>query len=213
MVHDRIARQCQLDNIGQFDLRFACDFRQQALQGFTHRAGEVFFATRIHHHIGDAAHQVFAKANLRVHQAAGGQHIAIGKITQMRGNGGGANIHCHAIGFFFISGINAHNIMAAHGHSHLPLARAQHFLQASQHMHRCIQAREVPLPLQRLQHPAKIGGGVVHIRLRHIDKIQPYHGVNGYGVGFGAFAHHLPVHLTVGRHIDQHITADFGLTA
>ena len=33
-------------------------------------------ALRFHHGIGDTAHQVFAKSDLRVHYAAGGQHVA-----------------------------------------------------------------------------------------------------------------------------------------
>ena len=213
MVHDRVAGQSQFDNLGDFDLRLARDFNQQALQGFAHCAGEILFATRIHHHIGDAAHQVFTKADLWIHQTAGGDYIAIGKVAQMRGNGGRTNIYGHAIGFFFESGINRNNISAANSDRHLPLARTQHFLQASQHMHRCIQTGDLPLPLQCVAHPAKIGGRIMHIRFGNFHKIEPHNRVNGNGVGFGTLAHHLPVHLTVGRHINQDVATDFGLTA
>ena len=54
--------------------------------------GHFLLAARIHHHIGDAAHQVFAEADLRVHQAGGGHHLARREIGEMGGNGGGAHV-------------------------------------------------------------------------------------------------------------------------
>ena len=54
-------------------------------------SGEVV-AARVHHHVGDAAHQVFAEADLRVHRPDRCDNLAAHEIGQMRGDGGRADV-------------------------------------------------------------------------------------------------------------------------
>ena len=76
MVHHRIADEDDLQNVGEFDLRFGRDLGGQRVQRLADDGGHFLLAARIHHHVGDAAHQIFAETDLRVHQAGGRHHIA-----------------------------------------------------------------------------------------------------------------------------------------
>ena len=77
MMHDRVTDHRHLDNTLARNACLFDDFADEVIQRRTHRVGHLDFATRIHHHIGDAAHQIFAEADLRVHQTSGSQRLAI----------------------------------------------------------------------------------------------------------------------------------------
>ncbi len=62
------------------------DLGGERVERLAYRRGHFLIAARIHHHIGDAAHQVLAEADLRVHQARRGDDIAIGEIGEMHGD-------------------------------------------------------------------------------------------------------------------------------
>ena len=76
MVHDRIADHGDFENIGPRHARLFDDLANQRIDGAAHAARQFSLAARIHHDIGDPAHQVVAEADLRVHQAGGGEHFA-----------------------------------------------------------------------------------------------------------------------------------------
>ena len=69
MMHDRIANQDNLENVGQIDFGFCRHLARQVVQGFAHNSGHFLVAAGVHHHVGDPAHQVFTEADLRVHQS------------------------------------------------------------------------------------------------------------------------------------------------
>ncbi len=87
-MHDGIADKHRLKNQGGVNLGFGGDFNGQCIDRLAHGAGHFLISARIHHGIGDAAHQVFAKADLRVHDARGGQDTTIGQIAQMGSDSG-----------------------------------------------------------------------------------------------------------------------------
>ena len=58
-----------------------CHLYDEVIDCLTHHGGELGCAMFILHAKRHPAHQVFAKANLRVHHAGAGQHLAIGKIA------------------------------------------------------------------------------------------------------------------------------------
>ena len=60
--------------------------------------GQFGLAAGVHHHVGDAAHQIFAEADLRVHRAGGGDDFAGHEIAQMRGDRGRADVEGDAVG-------------------------------------------------------------------------------------------------------------------
>ena len=73
-------------------LRLRGHLARQRVQRLADGGGHFLLAAGIHHHIGDAAHQVFAEADLRIHQAGRGRDFAGREIGEMGGDGGGADI-------------------------------------------------------------------------------------------------------------------------
>ena len=64
-----------------------------------------FAAVRVHHHIGDAAHQILAEADLRVRRAGRGGDAARQQRHQMHGDGGRADVAGDAVGLVLQAGI------------------------------------------------------------------------------------------------------------
>ena len=78
VVHDGIANEGGFQNVLRRDAGLRRHVRCQGVQGLAHNSGHFLLTARVHHHIGHPAHQVFAKADLRVHQAGRGHHLARG---------------------------------------------------------------------------------------------------------------------------------------
>jgi hypothetical protein len=72
MVHDRVADEHGIEDVVLFDAALPTDFLDQRVDGAAHRLGHGHASVRVHHHIGDPAHQVLAEADLRVRCARGG---------------------------------------------------------------------------------------------------------------------------------------------
>ena len=66
--------------------RSAAQFTDEVVQRTAHCLGELDVATRIHHHVRHSAHQVFAEADLRVHQAGRSRDLAGREIGEVRGD-------------------------------------------------------------------------------------------------------------------------------
>ena len=60
----------------------AMSFVEAAADG----ARELRLAARVHHHVRDAAHQVLAEADLRVHLAGRGEHVAGREVAEVAGD-------------------------------------------------------------------------------------------------------------------------------
>src|SRR5690606_34744963 len=90
-------------------------------------------AARVHHNVGHPAHEVLAEADLRVHEAGGGDHLAAGEVAEMAGNGGGADVEGDAEAAVVEAGPDGgDDLTAVHGDSNSPVAGAQGLLQALQ---------------------------------------------------------------------------------
>ena len=83
VVHDRIAHQHQLQHLVAIGIDLTDQIPHQIAEGAADRTGQLCFAARVHHHVGDPAHQVFAEADLRVHGSGGGQDLAGGQVAQV----------------------------------------------------------------------------------------------------------------------------------
>ena len=68
-------------------------------------------AVRVLHDVGDARHQIFAVADLRVHAAFGGQQPAGAQLTQVRHHGRRAHVHRHAVGQLLVAGLDAQHFL------------------------------------------------------------------------------------------------------
>ncbi len=76
VVHDRIADEDDFQNIRELDLGFGGNLAGKRVQRLADGGGHFLLAARIHHDVGDAAHQVFAETDLRVHDAGRSHDIA-----------------------------------------------------------------------------------------------------------------------------------------
>jgi len=149
-MHDRITDHCHLDNTLTRNARFFYNFADKIVQCRAYGVRHLDFATGIHHHIGNAAHQIFAKANLRVHQTGRRQGLTIIKIGKMRGDGGGTHINGNTISGLNQARINRDNIVAfANGDGDFPFALAKRLLQATQHRQIGHCRINIPLCLER----------------------------------------------------------------
>ena len=133
------------------DAGLARGLADQRVHRLAHRARQLLVAARVHHHVGDAAHQVFAETNLRVHRPAGGDDLAAHKIGKVRRNGGRAHVDGDAKGALGEARHDGHNIAAfAQRDGDLPLSRAQRLLQTGERRKVGGRIREPPLLAQSL---------------------------------------------------------------
>jgi hypothetical protein len=91
------------------------------------------------------------------------------------------------------------------------LTGAQSLLQRLQHPEVALEFRQLPLLPERLVEPLQVARGVVHVGLFDLDVVQSDRRVELDVADLGALAHHLLVHLAVGRHVDDDIAAELRL--
>ena len=214
MVHDRVADQGHFHDFAARDPRLARGLADQRVHGLAHRTRQRLVAAGIHHHVGHAAHQVFAEADLRVHRPAGGDDLPAHEIGQVRGDGGRADVDRDAKGALGEARRDGHDVAAlAHRDGDLPLPRAQRLLQASEGREIGVRFGDVPLLAQSLLQPAEIARRLVHVRLGDLDVVEAHDRVDLDRMSLGALAHNLPVDLAFRRHVDDEIAANPGLAA
>ncbi len=69
MVHDRVADEDGVENVVAVDAALVADLRRQIVDRLANGLGHRLAAVRVHHDVGDPAHQVLAEADLRVRGA------------------------------------------------------------------------------------------------------------------------------------------------
>ncbi len=132
----------------------------------------------------------------------------------MNGDGGGADVHGGAVQPVAEAGPHGRDLApVAHRHRHAPAARAQRRLQRLQRRQRDRETLELPLGAQRRQQPFEVAARVVHVGLRDLDEKCAQHGVQLDVVRLEGLAHHLVMHLAVGRHVDRDVRLHARLAA
>ena len=87
-MHDRVADKSAVEYVLNIAVSFLADLRYQFCQGLAHGLRHLLLAARMHHHVRDAAHQIFAKTDLRIHPTNRGKRLAAGQLNKMHGNRG-----------------------------------------------------------------------------------------------------------------------------
>ena len=206
VVHDRVADERRLEDVLARDARLPRDVRGEIVDRAAHDVGQLLFAAGIHHHPGHAAHQVFAEPDLRIHRPGGRHDLAARQVAKMRGDRRRAHVDRDAVDPLAKARPHGDDLAAAvHGDRHLPAALAQRGLQLLQHADVAGEAGQPPLEVERILQPAQVAGRIVHVGLLHLDVVQAHDRIELDVVRFGGFAHHLPVHLAVGRHVDDEV--------
>ena len=98
-MHDRVADEDAVENVVALDVAFGADLVDQARDRLAHRDRHAFAAVRVHHHVGDAAHQILAEADLRVGRAGRGGDAARQQRHQMHGDRGRADVAGKPVAF------------------------------------------------------------------------------------------------------------------
>ena len=209
MVHDRISHEHQLEHLVALGLRLHAEVAQQAVQDLAHGVGQGHLATRVHHHVGDPAHQVLAEPDLGVHGAGRRQHRAGRQVAEVAGDGRGPHVDGHAEGTVAEAGPRGHHqAVVTDRHGDRASTTGQCRLEFGDDPVVDGDAREAPLVVQGLDEATHLADRLVQGRFRHLDQAQDENGVQLQVAEVHLLADHLPVDLAFGRYVDHQVAAD-----
>jgi hypothetical protein len=193
---------------------------RQLVQRRAHGLRHLDRAARVHHGVGDPAHQVLAEADLRVHDARGRQHRPVPEVRQMRGDGGRPHVDGQPVEPPLPEPrpdvdqpVMRVAVPLVDHHRDRPVPLAQHGLERLEHRQRRLHPLDLPLVAERGLQPFEIARGLVHVGLGHLDVVEPRGRVHDDGAGVHGLADDLLVHLALGRHVDHHVALDRRLAA
>ena len=92
VVHDRVTDEHDLEHVARGDLGLRTQFECERIQRSANGRGEFFVATRIHHHVRDATHEIFTEADLRVHDTRTRNDFTRRQVDEVTGNGRRADV-------------------------------------------------------------------------------------------------------------------------
>ena len=218
VVHDRVADDHRLEDQLAGDAGLGGGLAGEVVEGGADGAGHLPGAAGVQHGVGDPAHQVLAEADLRVHQAGGGQDLAGGEVAEVAGDGGGADVDGEAVDAAVVeAGPDVQDArlgaVGVDGAGDLPVALAQRGLEHLQGAEVALDALELPLLGQRPLEALQVAGGLVHVGLGDLDVVEAGGGVEGDGAGLGALADDLLVDLGFGGDVDDDVGEELGLAA
>ena len=212
VMHDRVADDRHFEDLAARNAGLARGLADQPVHRLAHRPRQLPVAARVHHHVGDAAHEVFAESDLRVHRPDGGDDLAAHKIGQVGGDRGRADVDRDAVGALGEAGHDRNDVAAlAQRGGDFPSPGAQRFLQGGERGEIGGRPGEAPLLAERLLQAAKIARGLVHVRFGDLDVVKAHDRIDLDRMRLGALAHDLPVDLAFGRNVDDEIAAYPGL--
>ncbi len=202
MVHHRVADQNTFNDLRTVNQCLGCDLPDQRVDCFAYSLGHLSMAAGIHHGIRNTRHQVFAKADLRVHQTRRGFDVTGRKIAKMTGNRGRAHIKGNAIDRPVIiprPDLNDAPVRASptgvNRNRDLPFALAKCRLQHLQRAQITDDVGKLPLVPQRFQQTFQIALRIVHVWLSDFDIIKPRRWIHDDLASLCPFADDLFVNL------------------
>jgi hypothetical protein len=86
VMHDRITDHHDLEDFVNGSCSFRCQFENEVIECCTNNRRELDISAFVHHHVRDAAHQVFAEADLWIHHSCAAQDFTCSEITQVTSN-------------------------------------------------------------------------------------------------------------------------------
>ena len=220
MVHRRVADQGRLDDVVAVDARLRGHGAGEIADRALHRGGERGRLAFVLLQVRDAAHQILAEPDLRIHHAAACDHLAGVEVAEVSSDGRGAHVDRETVHAFLEPGPHRDEVTAfAHRHGAIPvaavgLAGAHRGGQSLEEAQVRLQADEPPFAFEGLQQPSEVAGLVRHARPVELDVEEFHQGVDLEVADLtGRLAHHLPVDLAVGGHVDDDVAAHHRLAA
>ncbi len=218
VVHDRIADKDAVQNVGAGNAALGADLVDQAIQRFPDCERHRLASVRVHHHIGDAAHKIFAEADLRVGGAGRGDRAARQERGQMHGDRRRADIAGNAIGLVLEAWIKGNQaggqaaaIMVDRGR-HLPLALAQDLLDFRDQMEIDLDLVEMPVSGDRHFQPVEIAERLFHVGFLDLDITHADCRIAVEDALVGRLADDLGVDDRILRHVDDEIAKNLRRT-
>ena len=214
MMHDRIADQRDFQDFAACDACVARGVADQRIHRLAHHARQLPVAARVHHHVGDAAHQIFTETNLRVHRPEGRDDLAGHEVGEVCSDGGRADVDGDAVGALGEARRDGHDVAAlAQRDGDFPVPGAQSLLQPGERRKVGGRVRQAPLLAKSLLQTPQIARRLVHVRFGDLDVVEADDRIDLDRMRLRALADHLPVDLAFGRHVDDEIAANPGLAS
>ncbi len=209
VVHDRVAddrhledgvalHSCGLRELGGQLREAAADDARQLLSG----AG-------VEHDVGDAAHQVLAEADLRVHLTGGREHVSAPEVAQVTRHRRRADVEGDAVRVLVEPGPDCRDRASVVNRDRdAPAARAKRRLEIVEHVRVELELFERPFACESLAQPSGIRRGTLEPRLLDLDVVEPHDRVHLDRVRVGLLAHDLAIELALGRDVDDEVARD-----
>ena len=209
VVHDRVAHDRQLEDLDALDAGPHRERGDQPVERLAHGRGHLAGALGMHHRVRHAAHQVLAKADLRVHHAVAGEDGAIGEVRQVARDRGRPDVDRDAVGRLVETRPDRDDLAAfVDRDGHPVLAGLERRLERPDDLEVRLQPGQLPLALERLEQPGEVAGRRGELGWRDLDVVEADDRVDDERPDVEALAHDLAVDLALGRDVDEHVAAD-----
>ncbi len=97
MMHDGVPDEHDLENVGALDLGIARELGRELGEAPADRPRQLLLGSGVHHHVRHPAHQILAKADLRVHHPSRGDNLARMEIAEVPRDGRRADVEGNAV--------------------------------------------------------------------------------------------------------------------
>ena len=128
----------------------------------------------MHHRVRDAAHEVLAEADLRVHHAVAGEDRAVGEVGQVAGDRRRADVDGDAVGLLVEararSPMTWRAVVDRDGDPVVALLERR--LERADDLEVGLEAGQLPLALERLEQPGQVAGRRGELRRRDLDVVE-----------------------------------------
>ena len=210
-MHDRVADDREIEDLDPLD---ACAHRQrgdQPVERLAHGRRHLARALRVHHRVRDAAHEVLAEPDLRVHDAVAGEDRTIGQVGEVAGDRRRSDIDRDPIRRLVEPRPDSDDVVAGvDRHGDTVLAGFEGRLEGAHDLEVRLEARQLPFTLERLEQPGQVAGRRRELGWRDLDVVEPDDWVDREGADVEALAHDLAVDLALRRDVDQDVATQRG---
>ena len=173
--------------------------------------GHLAGALGMHHRVRDAAHQVLAEPDLRVHHAVAGEDRAVGQVGEVARDRRRADVDGDAVGRLVEPRPDADDLVSlVDRDGHAVLALLERRLERPDDLEVRLEIGQLPLALERLEQPREVAGRRRQLGRRDLDVVEPDDRVDDEVADVEALAHDLAMDLALGRDVDEDVAADLG---
>ena len=208
-MHDRIPHDRHLEDVRAVDLRAVRELGGELCEAAADDLRELLLRAGVEHDVGDAAHEVLAEADLRVHLSGRSQHLSGEEVAQVARNSRRADVEGDPVRAIVQAGPRGRDRRAVVNRDR---DRARFFedraLQFGEDGRVGVEPVELPLRRERLPHTPQVTRRDPQLGARDLDVVEPHDRVDLDGMCVRFLADDLAVELALGRHIDDDVTCD-----